>query len=126
MSCPLPIDDIHNLRKQATITCDHDFDKVMHCTDQPCLFNTEQDPCEQNNTAREFPIALRHIERNIIDPYRKGAILVPLMEDPASNPDNFNGDWSIWLKQKIFWYDNKVENLSTDHILNDHAVTGLW
>ncbi|XP_054268622.1 arylsulfatase B-like isoform X1 [Macrosteles quadrilineatus] len=98
MKTLIPIDGIYQLRHQATITCYHDFDQAMECVDQPCLFNILEDPCEQYNIADELPEATQHIERQVIDPYRKGAVVIPLIEDPESNPENFDGDWSIWVE----------------------------
>lgn len=88
---------ILGIRREATVFCQHDFDKQLNCSDSPCLFNVIDDPCEQYNVASAYPQLVSYIERVRLNEYRVGAVEITLEEDQASDPERFNGDWSIWV-----------------------------
>lgn len=96
--------DIKNRRSQATIRCDSaplwptgTSTNTMSCQVTPCLFNIENDPCERNNVARQFPAITTQLY-DILKFYRLS--LVPQINQPVdafgSNPKLFNNTWSTW------------------------------
>lgn len=91
------IHEVERLRQEATVTCNHDFNNILNCDSEPCLFNVETDPCELNNIANTNPDMLNLIE-DLIRIYKKTSVKISLYTDPASNPEFFNGTWSQWFK----------------------------
>lgn len=89
--------DVERLRQEARVTCNHNFDNVLYCDSEPCLFNLETDPCELNNIANSNSDMLTLIE-DLIRIYKKTNVKMPLYTDPASNPEFFNGTWSQWVE----------------------------
>ncbi|KAG8279009.1 hypothetical protein J6590_008028 [Homalodisca vitripennis] len=89
---------IEELRQGASVTCNHDFDRTFNCTTEPCLFNIQTDPCEQNNLAAVFPSVVQQFEELINLHKKTGVPNVSLYKDPASNPKYFNGTWDIWMQ----------------------------
>lgn len=97
--------EIQNRRSQATVRCDSaplwptgtPNTNMMSCQITPCLFNIENDPCERNNVARQFPTITTQLY-DILKFYRLS--LIPQINQPvdafAANPKLFNNTWSTW------------------------------
>lgn len=87
---------IRGIRENATVVCDHDLSRKVDCRNEPCVFDLEADPCEQNNIANTFPDLLKSLEEQV-NIYKSTAVpTVKLQSDPAADPSFFNGTWSIW------------------------------
>lgn len=93
--------DITALRTEASINCLYNDSNIgISCNPliEPCLFDIEADPCEQNNVYDKYQnsIILQDILKRI-EELRMGS-LEPLNrpEDPQCNPKNFKGEWSWW------------------------------
>lgn len=89
--------DVERLRQEAKVTCNHNFDNVLFCDSDPCLFNLETDPCELNNIANSNPDMVNLIE-DLIRIYKKTSVTMSMYTDPASNPEFYNGTWSQWVE----------------------------
>ncbi|CRK99551.1 CLUMA_CG012868, isoform A [Clunio marinus] len=95
---PLTIPKIYELRQKATVNCGNSVDENKSCdlTKAACLFNINEDPCEQNNVAENFPL----IYRRLLELYDEAvATAVPSRRksfDPACDPINFDFNWQWW------------------------------
>ncbi|RLU15878.1 hypothetical protein DMN91_011634 [Ooceraea biroi] len=79
------------LRENAMIKCPPRNDSLPICAplQEPCLFNIYQDPCEDNNLARQFPTIIRKLQ----DELRKfNSTAIP----PGNLPWDSKGDPSLW------------------------------
>ncbi|XP_065211898.1 arylsulfatase B-like [Planococcus citri] len=96
--------DMQNRRSQATIRCDSaslwptgTTGNVLSCQVTPCLFNIDNDPCERNNVARQFPSITTQLY-DILKFHRLS--LVPQINQAvdafSANPKLFNSTWSTW------------------------------
>jgi len=61
-----------------------------------CLFNLEEDPCEELNLAQLYPEVLTEMEERLA--VLKKSVQKPLNQpgDPKSDPDLYNGTWTHW------------------------------
>lgn len=94
----LTVANIHQLRKQATVTCSTSADNTNCDTVRgSCLFDLSVDPCEMNDLSTKYPEHVQELtellknynstlERQLNQP------LNPVRADPA----RFNNIWSPW------------------------------
>uniref|UniRef100_A0A0K8S8T4 Arylsulfatase B n=1 Tax=Lygus hesperus TaxID=30085 RepID=A0A0K8S8T4_LYGHE len=90
-----------DMRRQATIDCrdasplDRNFEPK--CTETPCLFNLDRDPCEKFDLAPNNTAIVARLY-NTLKVFRRS--LVPQIHQPldlpAANPARFNNTWSTW------------------------------
>lgn len=87
---------ISGIRENATVACHHDMSVAIDCTSEPCVFDLEVDPCEQNNLAQTFPDILASLEEQVEKYKFSGVPVIKFVSYDAANPEYFNGTWSIW------------------------------
>jgi len=98
LGMPLPDDDaIRAIRKQSEVVCSKP-PKAEPCTpsQQVCLFNITEDPCEFDNKAFRYPDVVKALESTLqlynstmVPPGNK-----PL--DPRANPKYWDYTWTNW------------------------------
>lgn len=93
----LSIDKILELRQDATVNCCNEVTKTpCDLLKAPCLFNIEDDPCEENNLAEEQSEVLSLM----LDKYSEiQKSFVPSRRQPAdleSDPKYFDYNWQWW------------------------------
>lgn len=84
---------VHELRNGAMINCSS---KNSTCKPliAPCLFNVQQDPCEENNLANEFPTILKKLQEEI---KKFNDTAIPpgnLPWDDRGNPELWDHTWN--------------------------------
>ncbi|XP_056639483.1 arylsulfatase J isoform X2 [Diorhabda sublineata] len=89
-------EEILKLRQQATLNCSNITNSNGNCNlmEEICLFNIEDDPCEQNNVVKNNPTIVQWL-KEILDRYNKTAVPpgnLPL--DPRGDPKNWNYVWT--------------------------------
>ncbi|XP_053683829.1 arylsulfatase B isoform X2 [Sabethes cyaneus] len=85
-----PVDEIFQLRKEATIECEESA-TISHCNplEKPCLFDVVQDPCEFQNLADKYPTILETMLKKL-DEYNATVVL------PGNTPLDRRGDPKFW------------------------------
>ncbi|XP_026765034.2 arylsulfatase B [Galleria mellonella] len=83
---------IKELREAATVKCKEPASPI-ECKplEAPCLFNIEEDPCEQRNLADKHPEVLQRLLKEL---NRLNATAVP----PNNKPLDLNGDPKFWSR----------------------------
>ncbi|KAJ7390442.1 hypothetical protein OS493_025142 [Desmophyllum pertusum] len=83
--------------KNAVVNCSGEPPKVpAECSEKPCLFNIEEDPCEYYNVAEKYPDVLQkglsllaNYKRSMVPPRNKPV-------DKAADPRIHGGVWTTW------------------------------
>jgi len=94
---PLNSQHISLMLENSEISCDNN-DKQQICDpyNGPCLFNLEEDPCERNNLATQYPDILEEL-LNFLNQQNATALEpIPRFKDPRGLPENFNHIWTNW------------------------------
>ncbi|XP_012174370.1 arylsulfatase J [Bombus terrestris] len=92
----LSADAIRRLREDAMIKCPPKNDSLPLCKplEAPCLFNVQQDPCEDNNLINKYPSLVTELQ----DKLRKlnATAILPgnLPWDNKANPDYWDHTWT--------------------------------
>lgn len=85
-----------DLRRENNIDCYTNINVTTICKalKEPCLFDIENDPCELNNVARDYPevltkmlTELSNMRSSVVPPNN-----VPI--DPRGDPKNWNYVWT--------------------------------
>ncbi|XP_030767235.1 arylsulfatase I [Sitophilus oryzae] len=95
---------IKTLRNKATIVCGNSKKNVCSPAKQPCLFNLEEDPCEYQNLANEFPDILVKLQARLKE-YNSTAL------PPGNLPIDERGNPKYW--NYVFTNFGDYENLPT-------------
>ncbi|KAJ9591420.1 hypothetical protein L9F63_002026 [Diploptera punctata] len=96
------VNKIKQLRKEATINCqetERKYSEGPYCSTY-CLFDIENDPCEEKNIVLNYPIITEHL-KNKLKTFR--SLMVPELNKPvssAANPKFYNNSWVSWLDEK--------------------------
>ncbi|XP_047351351.1 arylsulfatase J isoform X1 [Vespa velutina] len=82
---------IHELRDNSLIKCPPKNDSLPACKplEAACLFNVQQDPCEDNNLANELPTILKKLQDEV---KKFNATAIP----PGNLPWNEKADPKLW------------------------------
>lgn len=89
----------NNLRAMARVQCGRrGVGNPCNALMSPCLFDLNEDPCEQNNLAEQEPERLRDMLKRLYDLYRHRAPLRNVRGDPNADPARFNGTWTWWTE----------------------------
>lgn len=92
---PITVD---SLQKQAHVICQRRLANATECTplNSYCLFDLNEDPCENNNLAELFPEIVQRL-KNRIDFYAQTAV-EPRNKpaDPMADPRYYNNTWTYW------------------------------
>ncbi|XP_043598964.1 arylsulfatase B-like [Bombus pyrosoma] len=92
----LSADAIRRLREDAMIKCPPKNDSLPQCKplEAPCLFNVQQDPCEDNNLINKYPSLVTEL-RDRLRKLNATAILPGnLPWDSRANPDYWDHTWT--------------------------------
>ena len=94
----LNIDKILQLRQEATVKCGNQTKKnSCDVTKAPCLFNIQDDPCEENNLANEQPAMLNFMLKRYNEAVNSAVPSIrKSIPDPACDPKNFDFNWEWW------------------------------
>lgn len=93
----LGIDKILELRREATVKCGCQLKKnACDLTKAPCLFNINEDPCEQNNLANKEHSMLNVMLKKFNEAIDSAVPSRRRFADPASDPKYFNFNWQWW------------------------------
>ncbi|KAK2584631.1 hypothetical protein KPH14_006980 [Odynerus spinipes] len=87
---------VHELRDSVLINCPPKNDTLPACKPlvAPCLFNVQQDPCEDNNLANKLPTILKKLQEEI---KKLNATAIPagnLPWDDRANPELWDHTWN--------------------------------
>lgn len=97
------------MRDEATVKCiSKSNDVKCDPSKSPCLFNIQEDPCEQNNlvdvNTDKFEILLAMLSDHVDN-------MVPIRRrpsDPKCDPSNFNGTWTWWQEDEVERFEENV------------------
>lgn len=72
------------------------MEKSCRPAEKPCLFNTEEDPCELENLADLLPDVLASVSERL--KFYNSTAIPPanLPRDPRGFPSNWNNTWTNW------------------------------
>ena len=89
---------IKNLRKQATLSCNVPSKEISPCKplNEPCIFDLESDPCETHNLYNMKKDILGVLEAEMSQ--YMAAMVAPCNRraDTMANPKYWNNTWTYW------------------------------
>jgi len=100
----LPPINITTMREEASVKCrkPEPDDKPCLPLEGPCIFDMDEDPCEQNNIyekvrdghlIEEYLARIEKFKKNARPPANKPA-------DPNCDPRYYNNEWTWWLDER--------------------------
>lgn len=95
---PLDSVTVDNLQKLSHVICQSRLPNVTDCNPLLgfCLYNLNDDPCEDNNLADLYPEIVQRL-RGMLDLHRATAV-APRNKpaDPLADPGLYNNTWTYW------------------------------
>lgn len=94
--------EINKLRESAIVKCikdDHQLGHQCRPLQSPCLFNIQDDTCEQYNLAPEEPKILEKMDK-LLEKFRRSAVTPRnKLQDKRAHPKYYNNTWSWWYDE---------------------------
>ena len=93
------IDENRGKLKKIMINCgDGGIHTPCHPLKEPCLFNIQNDPCEKNNIAQEYPQIVKEL-LTLMKQYNATAVIPNnTPDDPKCDPALHEYRWDSWVK----------------------------
>ncbi|KAK5637923.1 hypothetical protein RI129_012218 [Pyrocoelia pectoralis] len=94
-------DKIMKIRNELTIRCAHVDVRSKPCdTNNMCLFDLINDPCETTNLVKKYPHIVEKLSAELAEYRRHLKPQSNHLLDENSNPIRYNNTWTTWMEEQ--------------------------